>query len=189
MELVLIKSSKHLRLFEKEWNTILEENNNSNPFIEFEYVCRWWEVSGRNAQVEIYAVKENNRMIAFFPFQLKRTWFGYIAHFLAFEEALFMDLIVRKRDIDRVIMFVLDSIITQKKSIVFYLHGLSEKSITTHKLSNYLQARNIKEKSIRTSTSYDEWDECTRKTIFSTNKLGAKTYRDFLWAKEIIISK
>lgn len=189
LELVLIKSYKHLRLFERDWSTILKENINTNPFIEFEYVCRWWEVSGGNEEVEIYAVKEHNRMIAFFPFQSKKTWFGYIVSFLALKEVNYMDLIVRKRDLDRVIMFVLDAIINQKKSIVFQLHVLIESGATPTKLSNYLQARKMKEqpKSIVTSTSH--YNRYTRNIVFSSNTIRAKTYRNFLWAKEIVVNK
>ncbi|TQR09314.1 hypothetical protein [Psychrobacillus soli] len=189
MELILIKSSKHLSLFEKEWSTILEVNQNKNPFIEFKFVYNWWKFLGENEGVEIYAVKEHNRIIAFFPFQLKKTLFGYVVHFLACKDATHMDFIVRKGDVNRVIMFVFDAIINQKKSAVFQLDGLVESCGTPEKLSNYLQARNMKEQYTRIAATSNDSTDYMRKTIFSTNTIRAKTYRNFLWKKEAIIKK
>ncbi|GGA42575.1 hypothetical protein [Psychrobacillus lasiicapitis] len=183
MELVLIKSYKHLSIYEQDWCAILEENKNRNPFIEYDFVYNWWKLIGENEGVEIYAVKEHNRMIAFFPFQLKKALFGYIVQFLAYKDAYYMDLIALKRDLNRVIMFVFDAIIDQKKSAVFHLHGLVESSGTPAKITNYLQARNMKEQYTRAVTESNDY---TRKTIFSTNTIRAKTYRNFLWSKEAV---
>ncbi|KQL33392.1 GNAT family N-acetyltransferase [Psychrobacillus sp. FJAT-21963] len=154
MELILIKSYKHLSVYEKEWSAILEANQNTNPFIEYEFVYNWWQFLGENEEIEIYAVKENNRIIAFFPFQSEKTWFGYMLHFLALGDANYMDIIAKKRDVDRVIMYVFDAIIKKKKSVVFYLHGLLESVDTPFQLSNYLKARNMKEQYYRIVTPY-----------------------------------
>ncbi|MFE6169864.1 GNAT family N-acetyltransferase [Viridibacillus arvi] len=154
MELIQITAYMDLGRHEKEWSAILEENNNTNPFIEYEFVYNWWRFLGKDEKVEIYAVKENDRIIAFFPFQLEKTWYGYILHFLALGDANYMDIIARKRDLDRVIMFVFDALIKEKKSIVFYLHGLLETVETHSKLSNYLKARNMKERYSRIITPY-----------------------------------
>ncbi|MGF9975408.1 GNAT family N-acetyltransferase [Viridibacillus arvi] len=154
MELIQITAYMDLGRYEKEWSAILEENNNTNPFIEYEFVYNWWRFLGKDEKVEIYAVKENDRMIAFFPFQLEKTWYGYILHFLALGDANYMDIIARKRDLDQVIMFVFDALIKEKKSIVFYLHGLLETVGTHSKLSNYLKARNMKERYSRIVTPY-----------------------------------
>jgi len=189
LELILIKSYKHLSLYEKEWSAILEGNHNINPFIEFEFVYNWWKLIGENDGVEIYAVKEHNRMIAFFPFQLKKVLFGYVVQFSAYKDAYYMDLIALKPDMNRVIMFVFDAIINQKKSVVFHLHGLIESRGTPAKLSNYLQARNMKEQYTRTVTASNDSNENTRKMIFSTNTLRAKTYRNLMWIKEAIMDK
>ncbi|MDI2586524.1 hypothetical protein OR571_05095 [Psychrobacillus sp. NEAU-3TGS] len=96
MELILIKSYNHLKLFEKEWSTILEEIHNTNPFIEFEFVYNWWRFLGEDKEIEIYAIKENNSIIAFFPFHSEKRWFGYILHFLAYGDANYMDIIAKK---------------------------------------------------------------------------------------------
>lgn len=196
LELVLINTCKHLSIYETDWFAILEANQNINPFLEYEFVYRLWEVLGEDKGVEIYAVKEHNRIIAFFPFQLKQTWFGYMLYFIVQDEGNCMDIIAKERDKDRVIMFVFDALIKRKKSIVFSLSGLFESGDTPLKLSNYLQARNMKEQysCVNTtvnfeSTTKDFLKDYTRKTIFSTNTVRARIYRNFLWTKEMIISK
>lgn len=146
MKLISIKSYKHLEVYEQDWNKITEENENTNPFIEYEFVYNWWKILGLKEGVEILVVQDHNRIIAFFPFQLKKTWFGYMAHFLALGVANYMDIIVRKPDAGRAIMFALDELIRSKKSIVFYLHGLLESTNTPYALSEYLKARNMKER-------------------------------------------
>lgn len=158
LELIQITTYMDLGRYEKEWSAILEENDNTNPFIEFEFVYNWWRFLGKEEKVEIYAVKENNRTIAFFPFQSEKTWYGYILRFLALGDANYMDIIARERDIDRVIMFVFDALIKKKKSVVFYLHGLLESVETHSKLSNYLKARNMKERYSRIVTPYIDLD-------------------------------
>lgn len=185
MELILIKSYKHLSLFEREWKGILEENKNTNPFIEYEFIYNWWKSFIGNIKIEIHAVKENNRIIAFLPFQMVKTWFGYKIQFLSINSINYIDIIAKIKDMDRVIMFTFDALIKQKKSAVFYLNGFVEDWNTPVKLSNYLKARNMKVQSKRIeNTNTDFQDISTLKTIFSTNTLCAKAYRNFLWVKE-----
>ncbi|MER2172433.1 MAG: hypothetical protein ABS938_17585, partial [Psychrobacillus psychrodurans] len=111
MKLISIKSYTHLEIYKQDWNKLTEDNENTNPFIEYEFVYNWWKILGSNENVEILAVQEHNRIIAFLPFQFKKTWFGYMAHFLALGVANYMDIIVRKPDANRAIMFALDEMI------------------------------------------------------------------------------
>lgn len=187
MELVLIKTYKHLSIYEKDWLAILEANQNISPFLEYEFVYNLWEVLGEEKGVEIYAVKEHNRIIAFFPFQVKQTWFGYMLYFIAQDEGNCMDIIAKEREKDRVIMFVFDALINKKKSIVFSLDGLLESGDTLSKLLSYLQARSMKLNS-KYIPKHDSIKFNT-KTIFSTNTIRAKTYRNFLWTKEMVTAK
>ena len=154
LELIQIRTYKHLEIYENEWNTILEKNNNSNPFIEYAFVYNWWRILGLEQQIEIYAVKEHNRIIAFFPFQFEKKWFGYMVHFLALGDANYMDFIVRKVDKSRAIMYLFDELIKLKKSAVFNLHGLLESTDTPNILSDYLKVRNMKQRYNRIETPY-----------------------------------
>ena len=196
MELVLIKSYKQLSLYKKDWLSILEANENRNPYLKYEFLYKLWLNLGQKEGIEIYAVKEHNRIIAFFPFHSKETWFGYMLCFVAHNEVNAMDIIAKERDRDRVIMFVFDELINMKKSVVFSLKGLFENGNTMRNLSKYLQARSMKEylfvgnnNQLKSKSIYQDFSPYTTKTIFSTNTLRAKSYRNFLWTKEMIISK
>jgi len=144
LKLISIKSYKHLEVYEQDWKKIIEDNENTNPFIEYEFVYNWWKILGSQENIEILAVQDHNRIIAFFPLQFKKKWFGYMANFLALGVANYMDIIVKKSDTSRAIMFALDELIRSKKSIVFYLHGLLESTNTPYAISQYLNARNMK---------------------------------------------
>ncbi|MGB2873209.1 GNAT family N-acetyltransferase [Psychrobacillus psychrotolerans] len=158
MKLISIKSYTHLEVYEEDWNKITGDNKNTNPFIEYQFVYNWWKILGAQENVEILAVQEHNRIIAFFPFQFQKKWFGYIAHFLALGITNYMDIIARKSDVSRTIMFALDEVINSKKSIVFYLHGLLESTNTPHELSKYLHARNMKERHFSIVTPFIDFD-------------------------------
>ncbi|MGB3103017.1 MAG: hypothetical protein WBB56_13995, partial [Psychrobacillus psychrotolerans] len=110
MKLISIKSYTHLEVYEEDWNKITGDNKNTNPFIEYQFVYNWWKILGAQENVEILAVQEHNRIIAFFPFQFQKKWFGYIAHFLALGITNYMDIIARKSDVSRTIMFALDEV-------------------------------------------------------------------------------
>ncbi|WP_277585644.1 GNAT family N-acetyltransferase [Psychrobacillus antarcticus] len=154
MKLISIKSYSHLEVYKQDWNKIIEDIENTNPFIEYEFVYNWWRILGSKENVEIIAIEEHNRMIAFFPFQFKKTWYGYMANFLALGIANYMDIIVRKSDASRAIMFAFDELIKMKKSIVFSLHGLLESTDTPFAITQYLNARNMKERHFSIITPY-----------------------------------
>ncbi|WP_175496296.1 GNAT family N-acetyltransferase [Psychrobacillus psychrotolerans] len=185
-----------MSLYEKDWLSILEANENRNPYLEYEFLYKLWLNLGQKEGIEIYAVKEHNRIIAFFPFHSKETWFGYILCFVAQNEFNTMDIIAKERDRDRVIMFVFDELINMKKSVVFSLNGLFQNGNTLRNLSKYLQARSMKEYlfvdnniQLKSKSISRDFSPYTTKTIFSTNTFRAKSYRNFLWTKEMIISK
>ncbi|MEK4085029.1 hypothetical protein [Psychrobacillus sp. FSL K6-1415] len=205
MEHILINTYKHFSLHEKEWSAILEANENINPFLEYEYVYNWWTSLEVGRKVEIHAVKDNNRVIAFFPFEVKKTGGVHVFFFLTLFENQVMDLIVKKSDASRTIMFLFDSIINERKQIVFQLNELKERGKTFLKLSEYLVARNIKAKDVNKKLKmiYDELPNLETpgdnqsysykhdgiSLIFSTNTVRSLLYRNFLWVKEVYFSR
>ena len=84
MELFQITSKEQFEGFRDDWSLILEENQNSNPFIEFVWIYEWWKHFGDQYDVEIMLVKHDERPVGFFPFIKKSRWFGHIYTFMAF---------------------------------------------------------------------------------------------------------
>ena len=154
MELTRIISIHQFQQYRKDWSLILEENHNTNPFIEFDWVNEWWKHLGSDQQVEIIAVKQEGRMIGFFPFVYKKGLLGYSYTFMAFGQANYMDFIVYPDLLDVAIEFVFDEIIRSRKTVTFYLHGLLESSDTVEKLESYLQKRKTEFSTHRVITPY-----------------------------------
>ncbi|WP_210471189.1 GNAT family N-acetyltransferase [Sporosarcina sp. 6E9] len=154
MELLRITSHDLFEEYRSDWSQILEVNNNTNPFIEFDWVNEWWRHLGRNVQVEIIGVHIDGKPVAFFPFVFEKGLLGYKCFFMSFGQANYMDVVAYDDVLDDSINFVLDEIIRTKKNVVFYLHGLLESSRTPASLEKYLQSRNTNFSVHRVITPY-----------------------------------
>ncbi len=145
MELVTIQSYKHLEIYQHEWSTILQTRGNKNPFLEYEFFSNWWKSFGHSKEIIVYAVKENTRIIAFFPFQKSLQSNVTIFQFAGFPQALFGGVVIDSKNIDRVFMYLFDTLITTYKHCIFELEGFIDHEQAS-KLSTYLLARNSKKK-------------------------------------------
>ena len=159
MRLEIIRSREMLGQYRSDWSHILEVKNNTNPFIEFDWISKWWEHLGTDFKIEIMAVWKGNEVIAFFPFTYKKSLLGYKYKFMAFGQANYMDFIASNNWLDSSIEFVLDEIIKRRKNVVFYLHGLLESGKTPESLEKYLKSRVSKFSVHRVITPYIDLDE------------------------------
>lgn len=159
MRLQVITSKEELEQYRDGWSHILEEKKNTNPFIEFDWISKWWEHLGGELQIEIMVVKRDDKIVAFFPFTYKKSLFGYTYKFMAFGQANYMDFIANNNWLDESIEFVLDEIIRTRESVVFYLHGLLESENTPASLEKYLQRRSSKFSVHRVITPYIDLDK------------------------------
>lgn len=170
MKLIQITSMEQLKEYREDWSFILEANQNSNPFIEFAWVYEWWKHLGDEHQMEINAVQQDDKIIAFFPFVLKNRWFGYTYNFMAFGQANYMDFIVLEHLLDSTIEFVFDEIIQKRKNVVFYLHGLLESSKTSNSLKGYLKKRKLAYSIHRVITPYIDLEKIKLKEYMNKRK-------------------
>jgi len=154
MNLIKITSVEQLTHYKEDWSIILEEIQNTNPFIEFEWVYEWWSYLGSEMNVEITAVQSGNRIVAFFPFVYTKKWFGYEYNFMALGQANYMDFIAYKYVLDKAIAFVFDDIIQTRKKVLFNLHGLLESGLTPGKLEIYLKNKGIESRTYRIVTPF-----------------------------------
>ena len=154
MNLIKITSIEQLTNYKNEWSIILEEIQNTNPFIEFEWIYEWWSYLGNEKNVEIIAVQSENKLVAFFPFVYTKKWFGYEYNFMALGQANYMDFIAYEYVLDEAIAFVLDDIIQARKKVLFNFHGLLESGQTPKKLEAYLKNRGIKSRAYRIVIPY-----------------------------------
>ncbi|MCM3639275.1 GNAT family N-acetyltransferase [Sporosarcina luteola] len=143
MELTRITTLAQLEQYRDDWSLILEENQNTNPFIEFVWVYEWWKHFGDEYDMQIMLVKKDDRPIGFVPFIHKRRWFGHLYSFMAIGHANYMDFVVYNHLLQEVIEFIFDELIKEKRNIVFYLYGLLESSQTPSIIEDYLQQRSL----------------------------------------------
>ena len=141
LKLYHIRTIEELKKYKENWNHILETNQNTNPFIEFEWIVNWWLYIGKKKPVEIIAVEDNEEMIAFFPFQFTNKWKSTMVEFIGRDEAKYMDVIVYDNNRKTTLAFVLDQLIAAIPNVIFNLHGLMSSSKTTNILFAYLKNR------------------------------------------------
>lgn len=154
MNLIKITSVDQLKDYQEEWSLILESIDNTNPFIEFEWLYEWWRYLGQEKNIEIIAVRQNDRFIAFFPFSYTKKILGYEYNFMALGQANYMDFIAYKDVLDSAIEFVFDYLMDHRKKVLFNLHGLLESSKTPNSLESYLRKRGLENRTYRIVTPF-----------------------------------
>ncbi|MCZ8537465.1 GNAT family N-acetyltransferase [Paenisporosarcina quisquiliarum] len=142
MKLYHIRKLDNLLPYKKNWDHILEVNQNDNPFIEFQWVENWWRYIGVNRAIEFIVVEKDEKVIAFFPFQITRKWKTTLIEFIGRGEANYMDFVVYNHLREEVIEFVFDELKRSMPKCIFNLHGLLSSSPSTNILSLYLAKRN-----------------------------------------------
>lgn len=142
MKLYHVRTLKHLEPYKKTWDHILEVNQNTNPFIEYQWVENWWRYLGEDRSVELLVVEKDKQVIAFSPFQFSRKWNTTVIEFIGRGEANYMDLIVYDDMREEAIQFVFDELMRLVPKCIFNLHGLLSSSATTNMLKLYLAKRN-----------------------------------------------
>ncbi|MBB4824896.1 CelD/BcsL family acetyltransferase involved in cellulose biosynthesis [Sporosarcina luteola] len=154
MELTRLTTLKQLDEVKNDWARILSDNENSNPFIEFEWVFRWMKHIGTNKQVEIIAVKSGEDYIGFFPFlkRKQRYWTRY--EMMGAGQSNYMDFIVPHDRLDEILPFVLEKLLNDGKQNIFTLHGILESSPTYATLANLLGQNGYKHSIHKVVTPY-----------------------------------
>lgn len=141
MKLYHIRTIEEFKKYKASWDQILEINQNTNPFIEFEWILNWWIYIGKEKIIEIIAVEDNDELIGFFPFQFTYKWKSTVLEFMGRDEANYMDVIVYDKDRKITIAYVLDELIATNPNLIFNLHGLLSSSKTTNIIFAHLKSR------------------------------------------------
>jgi CelD/BcsL family acetyltransferase involved in cellulose biosynthesis len=110
MKLYHIRTIEEFKKYKSSWDRILEVNQNTNPFIEFEWILNWWIYIGKEKIIEIIAVENNDEFIGFFPFQFTYKWKSTVLEFMGRNEANYGCDCLRQRQ-KTTIAYVLDELI------------------------------------------------------------------------------
>ncbi|WP_336823679.1 GNAT family N-acetyltransferase [Sporosarcina sp. USHLN248] len=140
MKLIRINTLEQLHKVRGEWAQILEDNQNSNPFIEFEWISLWIECLGSQKNIEVIGIQnELGSYIGFFPFIKKKSLFGVIYEMIGYGQSNYMDFIIRHDDRNETIRFCFEKMIEEEPNALFILHGILESSPTYPTLISLLK--------------------------------------------------
>ncbi|MEO4054409.1 GNAT family N-acetyltransferase [Solibacillus sp. CAU 1738] len=133
----VVTTVDELNAYRRSWTKILQDEQNNNPFIEFEWIYYWWQHIAENEQIRIYVIQQDGKPIAFIPLEKKKMLGVNIFSYATFPEANYMDVIARKIDKKNAIFYLLQTLEKRYPHAVFRFNGLLESSDTTAHIEAY----------------------------------------------------
>lgn len=145
MDVKVIKDIDSLVLYKKEWERILEDNNNDNPFLEFEWIYNWWNFLSKGYELFVTVVlDDNNNILGFGPF-MKLNKIGYSEiYFIGYPESNYGDLVIFDKYKYEAVRVLIDYLLSLKERFVFRLHGFIEDNSHFRIIKNYLDEKGVK---------------------------------------------
>lgn len=123
VDIKVIDSLQALASCREDWNQILAENQNDNPFIEFEWVYRWLTFFLGDHELCCYVAEHEGKRVAFLPMIKKKTAFCSYIQFAGFGQANYMDIVALPAWKDQAIRRIVAEL-RQRRRTVIKLHGL-----------------------------------------------------------------
>lgn len=137
----IVTTVDELKVYETVWNRILHEEQNNNPFIEFDWVYYWWQLIAENERIQIYVILQNEEPIAFIPLKKKKRLSISIFSFVTFPEANYMDIVARKENLKQSIHYLFQTLESCYPHAVYQLNGLLESSEASAHIESYFIER------------------------------------------------
>lgn len=138
-EIKIINNLEELAGYKEEWNKILKDNDNTNPFLEFDWIENWWNYFGTGYSLFVLVLQLEERIVGFCPFMiLKRKFYKEIT-FIGHPEASYMEFILTREGRDHGIKPALDYLKKLNGKYILHLNGLYEESDTYQILEDYFK--------------------------------------------------
>lgn len=142
MEINVICRLEELLVYRKEWEAILDKNNNDVVFIEFDWIVNWWRFLGDGHELYILALKHKGDICGFCPLMMTRKKGYRELNFIGYKEASYMDFVLsdqwRKQCIEAIVKHL-----KGLRGTVVNLRGFFEDSTNMSFLKMYLRQNNI----------------------------------------------
>lgn len=133
----VINHLEELTDYKEEWNKILTDNKNTNPFLEFDWIENWWKYFGKEHSLFILIMQMQDRIVGFCPFMILHHRFYQEITFIGYPEASYMDFILASDYRDQSIQASLDFIRNLKGRYILHLHGIYEEAYSDKVLLDY----------------------------------------------------
>ena len=125
MNIEIIQNINWLMTYRDEWNSILAENSNNNPFITPDWIKHWWNYFGSGKELYVIRVYDDSMTIGIFPLMLKEKMGFTYFNFVGYRQSSRMDFIVRHGYESRFIDLITAHMLHVKGRAVYCLHGLN----------------------------------------------------------------
>nr|WP_106780698.1 GNAT family N-acetyltransferase [Lysinibacillus timonensis] len=138
LEYKVVKTGEQLQKYKQHWSDLLAEDNNDNPFIEYEWFSLWWETLGKNDPVEVYVVLHNKQPISFFPF-IHKVKFG--VHHFSFAgegDTIYSDIITNEFWREEAIQYIMKVFSKRFGKVIFSINHLLESKETSKVIEKYV---------------------------------------------------
>ncbi len=136
-EIKIIQNLEELGTYEEVWNNILADNQNTNPFLEYDWIVNWWKYLGRGHTLFIIILQVKERVVGICPFMIiKRRLFKEIT-FIGYPEASFMDFILTGEGSALGVEAAMEYIRHLHGNYLLHLYGFKEEAYTLKKLEDY----------------------------------------------------
>lgn len=126
MQVSIIHNKSELAPFINEWNDILRENGNTNPYVTTDWISGWWGFFGGGREMYILMLSDGGEAVGFCPLmRIEKRLFQEIL-FIGYPQAGRINLIVR-RGFEREFSYqVVGFLLSREGAVVCTLHGLNQ---------------------------------------------------------------
>jgi Acetyltransferase (GNAT) family. len=142
MKVKVLSDIDELNSYRDLWEDILIKNNNNIPFVEMDWILRWWRYFGSNYNPYIIVLMDGNSPAGFCPLMMEDKKLYKKIYFVGYPLTSYMDIVVpdelKKEAVSAVI-----SHLSSLKNCVIMLHGLLEDNQSLIYLSENLNNKSL----------------------------------------------
>lgn len=138
-EIRVVNTIEELKQYKGEWQELLKENGNNNPFLEFDWIELWWKYFGKGKELFVLLIKVGDTVLGFFPLMItNRKFHKEITFISSYIDASYMDFIIKMGENETCINLAFDYIKRLKGNYIIKLLGFYKDPFQDKLLKRYL---------------------------------------------------
>lgn len=143
MKIEVIRDIELLKHYKDKWEEILQNQSNGISFIEMDWIISWWYYYGKHHELFIIMLKEDNKILGFFPFMMiEKSGYKELT-FIGNPQASYMDFIIEDEYKNKAISYVMDFLFQIQGKYAYNFFGIFEESKSYRIILQYLQKKKI----------------------------------------------
>jgi|GEM_PF-1087725 len=144
MQVEVINNIENLSNYKDDWNRVLMENHNDIPFLEMDFISKWWKYFGEGKKLFIILLKLDDIIAGFCPLMITKKTFWNEVNFIGYPQSNYMDLILLEKYREDSIKALTDYLLKFPPLSIINLHGILESSKNYSILEECFKKKNIK---------------------------------------------